>query len=139
MTNAILTGLKSSGHRLTVARRAIAEILEVKGSPMSAADIHAELKRKKLTTNIVTVYRELQFLTDKNMVHAIAFKDGVQRFEPKSDTHKHHLICTGCNAIQHVEMDHDLDHVESKIRQQKSFDVHSHSLEFYGLCSSCKH
>jgi Fur family ferric uptake transcriptional regulator len=138
MPNAILTGLQSRGHRMTVARRAIADILESKGSPMSAADIHAELKRKKLTTNIVTVYRELQFLTDINMVHAIAFKDGVQRFEPKTDAHKHHLICTGCNAIQDVEMDNDLDHMETKIRQQKAFDVHSHSLEFYGLCSSCK-
>jgi Fur family ferric uptake transcriptional regulator len=133
----ILTALKKNGHRITTARKSIIEAMLTMQKPCSALEMHAVLSEKGLTTNKVTVYRELGFLEREGVVHDVTFNDGVKRYELASEAHRHHLICTECKAIQDVEMDHDLDGIERKIRKEKSFTVRSHSLEFYGLCARC--
>lgn len=134
---AILSALKQAGHRLTTARKALVRALLAAKTPLGATEMHAVLHKKGLATNKVTVYRELAFLEEQGVAHAVTFKDGTRRYEIAPDDHRHHLICTSCASVQDVAMDHDLDQVEQKIRTEKSFTVQSHSLEFYGLCGKC--
>ncbi len=133
----ILTALKKNGHRITTARKAVVQALTAVQAPLGATELHAMLQKKGLETNKVTVYRELAFLEEKGIASAVTFKDGTKRYEIADADHHHHLICTSCKSVQDVEMAHDLDHVEKKIRKEKSFTVQSHSLEFYGLCGEC--
>lgn len=133
----IIGSLKAKGHRITKARIAIADLLMKHDAPVSAAEVHMLLKKQGLTTNTVTVYRELAFLESEGHLHGVKFNDGTKRYCLASTGHHHHLVCTGCDAVQDIEMDHDLDAIEKQICKEKAFRVQSHALEFYGLCAKC--
>ncbi len=134
----IIAHLKKAGHRITVARKEILTLLLSSDMPLSALEVYAKLQRKHLTTTKGTVYRELAFLSEQGILDEVQFTDGILRYEYGADGHRHHLICTGCKRIQNVEMAHDMDAVERRIKKQKRFTVTSHSLEFYGRCATCK-
>jgi Fe2+ or Zn2+ uptake regulation protein len=133
----VVAHLRTKGFRITRGRIALLRFALASKGPFSAPEIHKRFTKKGLQSNLVTIYRELQFLSDQGIVNELVFIDGVKRYELRAATHRHHLICTSCSAVQHVEMNHDLDAVEKKIAREKSFRVQRHALEFYGLCAKC--
>ncbi len=136
--SAIFERLKLAGHRLTVGRRAVVRELTACGEPVTALDLHARLVKKGVEANKTTVYRELAFLTEVGVLRELQLGERVRRYELLSDRHTHHLVCTGCRKIEEVELANDLDSLEQRVRSQTTFEVKSHSLEFYGLCGRCK-
>jgi Fur family transcriptional regulator, ferric uptake regulator len=133
----ILERLKADGHRLTAARRAIVELFQEGCNPQSAQDIQMALAKKRLSPNITTVYRELQFLADQGVLRTVQFEDGVQRYEAAHAHHHHHLVCVNCKTVQEVHAEHDLETMERDIGKTKGFTVLRHTLEFYGICRKC--
>lgn len=138
-TEQILSSLKEAGHRMTNARKAVVAAFGEGCNPLSAQDVHATLQKKGLTTNVTTVYRELQFLADQDVVHTVQFEDGIQRYELSHDGHHHHhLVCVACKDVKEVSVDHEaLSGVERAIGKKTGFSVLRHSLEFYGKCADC--
>lgn len=134
----IIGGLKASGERMTVARREIIRAFTGSSSPLSAIAILEYLKKKNISANKTTVYRELKFLAKKSIVRAIQFDERNRRYELAPEEHRHHLICTTCKRIDDVVLNHDLDDVEQRVRDQKKFKVERHALEFYGVCEMCQ-
>lgn len=135
--SSIIDALKKKGHRITIARKAVIALVTNSKNPLSALEVHALLRKEQMDVSNVTVYRELAFLEDEGFLHGVSLKDGVKRYCRSSEGHHHHLVCTGCNTVEDVHMEPDLQVIEKKIRQEKSFNVQSHSLEFYGLCPKC--
>lgn len=134
----IIESLRSSGERMTVARREIIRAFTRSSSPLTARAILDQLRQKEILANKTTVYRELKFLAKKNILRAIQFDERNRRYELAPDEHRHHLICTNCKRIDDVVLNHDLDEVESRVRAQKKFKVERHALEFYGVCEMCQ-
>ncbi len=135
-TESALALLREKGFRLTRGRRAIVELLSKDGPPLSVADALERLRKNGTRINRVTVYRELAFLEEMGIAESVQFEDGMRRYV-RTGEHRHHLICTSCNAVETVELPHDLDTMEKRIRQQTSFRVDRHELEFYGRCGKC--
>lgn len=133
----IIDRLREKGFRITNARKGIIRSLSQQHCALSAQDVHQLLKEQGISANLSTIYRELQFLSEQNIAQEIALKDGIQRFELIDQSHHHHLICTHCDAVEPIEMEHDLDQLEVTIHQKRGFKVNNHSLEFYGACASC--
>lgn len=133
----IVEHLREKGHRMTTGRRWIIRIFLQNHKHLTAQDVHAMLSKDSIESNLSTVYRELQFLTEEGILSSVQFADGVQRYELNEDRHHHHLICTNCHAIQEVDMENDLNVIEKKIQQQQKFQVAHHILDFYGLCGKC--
>ncbi len=124
---------------MTTARRAIVEAFGHDCNPLSAQEVHAMLRGQKVAANVTTVYRELQFLADQEILRAVQFEDGVQRFEfAEAGHHHHHLICLKCSEVEDVHVEDDLEDMERAISKQKQFTVLRHSLEFYGHCKRCR-
>lgn len=102
---------------------------------------HSPISAKELLTvypvNKTTVYRELEFLKSKNIIHEVVFADGVKRYEFSNQTHHHHLVCVKCDSVADVEIDENLQDQEKQILKSNRFKVINHSLEFFGLCQSC--
>lgn len=135
----VLETLKKDGFRLTPARMAIVEATLDAGSPVSAEQVAAALKRAKVPANITTVYRELEFLRERGVLAPVTFADGVQRYESAGLGHHHHLVCVGCDAIQDIALPHDELHAaEHQIEKTHGFSVLQHALEFYGRCAKCR-
>ncbi len=134
----IIDGLKASGQRMTLARREIIRAFTQSSSPLSAVAILDILKKKEISLNKTTVYRELAFLATQKIVRVIQFDERNRRYELSPREHRHHLICTNCKRIDDVVLNHDLDEVEARVQTQKRFKVERHALEFYGVCEMCQ-
>ncbi len=134
----ILDALRTSGERMTVARRAVVRLFASATSPLTAIDILTALKKSHTAINKTTIYRELKFLESKHIIRALQFDERNRRYELIPNDHRHHLICTSCKKIDDVVLDHDLDEVEQKVATSKGFTVKRHALEFYGVCGDCR-
>ncbi len=133
----ILETLRSTGHRITLSRRAIIRAVLKSSTPLSAAGVLEKIRKDKTEVDKTTVYRELQMLADADLIRSMTFDDGIRRYQAHADSHTHHIVCTKCNKVDDVTMEHDMDAVEKSILKKKDFTVTSHSLEFYGLCAKC--
>lgn len=134
----ILATLRTGGHRITTARKAVVTLFAKHHTPLSAADVLTLLNKASVKPNTTTVYRELQFLVEEDILSTIHFQDGVVRYELASLPHHHHLVCMSCSTVTDVHMESDLHAVEKKIAKSTGFSVAHHALEFYGTCKRCR-
>ncbi len=65
-SDSIIFDLKSKGHRITRARKAIIDIFINSSGPIKATDIKLSLDKIKLKADKTTVYRELEFAKKTN-------------------------------------------------------------------------
>ncbi len=91
---------------------------------------------QKIGVNKTTVYRQIEKLLADNIIIEVEFGDGKKRYELKSIDHHHHLVCKKCNSLEDIILDESL--LLSEVSKKSSFQVESHSLEFFGYCSKCK-
>jgi Fe2+ or Zn2+ uptake regulation protein len=128
--------LKVAGYRLTAPRRAVAQVLEREGLHLSPNEILTQGKRIYPKLSRATVYRTLHLLTELGVIRPIYLHDASQRYVTTQGGH-HHLVCTDCGAAFEFEQC-DADQLVSTLSERFSFEVHSHLLEFYGVCKTCK-
>jgi Fe2+ or Zn2+ uptake regulation protein len=129
--------LRSRGFRITTARKAILDILTKERKPLSASDICEALLKRKIKSDRVTVYRELEFLEKQDVIQVVQLQDRNRRYELASLEHHHHLICEKCEGVQDVHVDENIAAQERAIAKKAKFKVLRHSLEFFGLCQGC--
>lgn len=134
----ILAVLKASGSKMTRVRVAAVEVFANTAAPMTAQELGTALSKRGVDVNKTTLYREIAFLAGKGFVEEIAFGDRVARYELKDAGHHHHVVCVRCERVVDVDLDRDLDSQEKAIAKKTKFTILRHSLEFFGLCSSCK-
>lgn len=133
----IILDLKQQGHKITEVRMELVKILLASDTPLTIIDLINKLKDKNLSPNKTTVYREIEFLKDLEVLEEVDFGEGKKRYEI-SDSHHHHVICVNCKTIKDVSMDKDADLMGKKIMEKMGFKPIGHSLEFFGLCQNCQ-
>ncbi len=138
---------KGCGHRITVGREAILEVLTNTKGHLSAEEIYLKVHEKYPSIGLATVYRTLDLLANMCMLLKFDFGDGRARYEIIDDTdkksHHHHLVCTKCKRIidytdfidEEVEL---LKKIEKALSEKYKFDIKNHVLQFCGVCSDCK-
>ncbi len=132
----ILQRIRNDGFRLTKVRTAMVKILFDENRPLTSSDIQAQLSTLHVKADRTTVYRELLFLLEHDVVKTVRFADHKIHYEICTD-HHHHLVCTKCNKVIEIVLGEHLEEQEKEIYKREHFKVISHSLEFYGLCGSC--
>jgi Fur family ferric uptake transcriptional regulator len=91
---------------------------------------------------LATVYRNIQLLSEMNLIDKLNLGDGYVRYEigdpdQGKHHHHHHMICVSCGKVLAFQEDL-LDNLERKIEQTTGFIVSDHEVKFYGLCSDCQ-
>lgn len=81
--------------RLTKKRQQILDVLKSSKDALSAKEVHTRLSE----TDLVTVYRALDFLVKARLVTALHF-DTETKYEFQKTPH-HHAICKNCSKIIH--------------------------------------
>ncbi|MFA6189932.1 MAG: transcriptional repressor [Candidatus Staskawiczbacteria bacterium] len=132
----ILLRLKKEGFRSTTIRKSILDLFYKFKKPLSSQDIQKYLKQKNIKANKTTVYRELDFLKNQNIIEEFQLDDKIKRYEILS-SHHHHTVCIKCREIKCIEFSKDLESQEKEIEKNNKFKIINHSLEFYGLCHAC--
>lgn len=122
--------------RLTRNQRRILEQLGGCARPLSAQDLHAELRQHHYRIGLATIYRALEALKLKGLVQSRMAASGESLY---SSTHheRHYLTCLQCGMS--IPLDScPVKALEEELRQSLAFKIYYHSLEFFGLCSSCQ-
>ena len=82
-----------------------------------------------------TVYRTMDILVELKLVRPLYLNGPTQRFVSALGGH-HHLVCTHCGqTIEFTEC--VTGALARRLADQYNFQIHSHLLEFHGLCDTC--
>jgi Fur family transcriptional regulator, ferric uptake regulator len=84
-----------------------------------------------------TVYRTLRLLKEMGLADERHFGDGKALYEPISDHHHDHLICTRCMKIVEFENE-DIEALQDGVAKKHGFVISGHKMEIYGLCLDCQ-
>ena len=134
--------LNKGGYKITNQRKVIYDVLMKNiGEHLSPEEIFELVREVDSDIGIATVYRTTKLFEEVKILSKVLFNDGCARYEivlSEDDEHRHHhLLCSKCGKIVEVKIDH-LNELEELIEKEYDFEIHNHSLKFYGLCSDCK-
>lgn len=131
-------GLRKAGLKSTVPRLKILAVLEHSDvRHMSAEDLYRRLLDANEDIGLATVYRVLTQFEQAGLVVRHNFDAGRAVYELNDESPHEHLICTECNAVIEFEDQELVEHLRDVTRQE-NFDLQSHSLYLYGVCSACQ-
>lgn len=133
----VLINLQRKGFKLTKVRSRLIELFIQSAQPLSVPEVLETLHSEGLFVNKTTIYREVEFLIQQNLLRTVDLRERGKRFEYEDNSHHHHLICINCKKMEDFESENDLQEVEIRIKKKHNFTVLQHSLEFYGLCTKC--
>lgn len=122
-----LESLQQAGYKTTNTRKRICKQIEKLDGIFCAKKIIEKLKMDK-----VSVYRNLELLSQLNLIRPAINIKGEQFYEKNDDSnHHHHIVCTECLKTSCIDCS------EPKIKQIKKFNNINHLLIFTGICNSC--
>ena len=128
--------MKNDDIRLTNQRVEILNFLEGNLDHPTVEEVFEGVKKKLTRISKATVYKNLEFLSEKGMIQKVNIK-GVSRFEPNLLPH-HHIICMECGKIVDFESKELTDYSLKVIKKPKEFEIDGASTNFYGICRKCK-
>jgi Fe2+ or Zn2+ uptake regulation protein len=131
--------LRTDDQRYTDKRRALVEVLQRSGRPLSMPSILEQSPGMAQSS----VYRNLSVLEHAAVVRRIVTTDDHASFELSEDlsSHHHHLICTNCGAIEDFVVPEDVEEQLSRAlagaAERHQFTVSGHTLDLFGTCRDC--
>jgi Fur family ferric uptake transcriptional regulator len=126
-------GLKHTEQRDTILRT----FLEI-SDHLSTDELHRLVRKKDGRIGFTTVYRTLKLLAECGLASAVAFQDGVARYEPQFNRRSHHhMVCTDCgSSIEFFSP--EIERLEREIGKKHHFTTTRHNFQIYGVCGDCK-
>lgn len=133
-----LDKLSKEKKRITESRKAILEVFDSVDIALTANDILSRLTGRKLGTDLVTVYRNLDTLLELDLIHSTD-KGFVKCSDFHCSNHEHchhHFFCTKCEKYEelHLQDQPFISEIETKFPKLK---ITEHKFEFSGVCSNC--
>lgn len=122
--------------RMTRQRRAILEALRGTTSHPTADWIYERVRKVIPDISLGTVYRNLKLLRDQGEILELNYGSTFSRFDGNPRNH-YHFQCEKCGRVLDVEVPVN-SKLESAVAAAMGVEVHSHRMEFYGLCPDCK-
>ena len=123
--------------RATRQRAAVAEALARAERFQSAQQLHDVLRQGGTSVGLTTVYRHLQALAESGSVDVLRSDDGEARYRAcATEEHHHHLVCRRCGRSVEVAGP-AVERWAAAVADEHGFTDVTHTLEVFGLCSSC--
>ncbi len=128
-SNTILETLRGRGYRITKARTEVVKQLIASPTPLSIQGLF-----KKVTVDEVSVYRTIELLLAEGLLEEVPTKGTVPTYA-LFHGHHHHVVCTSCQKVAHVECGNAKIVVPKDVPGFSKLDTHE--LTFYGVCNAC--
>lgn len=135
----VASHLRRVEQRYTTKRRALVELLEAGGRPLSIPEILEASDGLAQSS----VYRNLAVLEEADVVHRIVTSDDFARYELAEGLteHHHHLICSSCGSVADFTAPPQLERNVAKAMEEVAANVgfrpENHRLDLIGLCRAC--
>lgn len=103
---------------------------------LTAEEIYTMLKHKNPNISRGTVYRNLNFLTQKNLINQISVPGMPEKYDYIYEKHSH-IICKTCGNIFNLQMELS-DEMKNAIKNLSEIEDFSNEFIVYGICKKCK-
>jgi Fur family ferric uptake transcriptional regulator len=130
--------LRRSGARTGGARDEVIAYLERQECCLSAQELFDGLRTGGRKVAIASVYRILEQLSERGLVHRVDLGGGVTRFEPAlpDGEHHHHLVCDECGRVETFD-EPALEQALEKVADSRGYDLAEHEVVLHGACAAC--
>lgn len=135
MTSDPAADLRAAGLRVTRGRLEVLQLLET--APHSDAEsIHTALRAVDPHLSVQSVHNVLGALATAGLVRRIEPAKSAARYERRIGDNHHHVVCTGCGAIEDVDC--VVGHAPCLTPSSSSeFRIDTAEVTFWGLCAAC--
>ncbi|NJO40574.1 MAG: transcriptional repressor [Cyanobacteria bacterium RU_5_0] len=120
----------------TRSQERILNLLKSLNRAISAQDIYVELRSRNQSMGLATVYRSLEALKLEGVVQVRTLANGESLYSTVQED-RHHLTCLQCGASIPIN-ECPVHELETQLHQSYQFKIFYHTLEFFGLCTSCQ-
>ena len=133
--------LRARSGRMTKARRALLEVIGESPRPLVPKELQAELQRRGVRVDRVSVYRNLTALLELGLVHRALGSSAVRPcgdhdLDRAARCH-HAIVCSECGAASEFHSE-PVERALREVRRATGFLVQGHLLELRGLCPKCR-
>lgn len=136
--NQIYTTIKEKGFKLTPARKIMIEIFVYADYKLlNASQIYDLIRRKNGKINFSTVYRNLELLTENEIIEKVTYNEEVNYKLSYQGAHHHLMICTLCHKTKPLPFC-PFGELETYIKNDTDFLPTNHHVEIYGYCKKCR-
>jgi Fur family transcriptional regulator, ferric uptake regulator len=107
---------------------------------LSAQELHARLRASGQGVGLSTVYRTVQALAATDEVDVIVRPEGEALYRACASSapeHHHHLVCRVCGRAVEVVSD-PVERWAQQVGSEHGFSEVTHTLEAFGVCTSCR-
>ena len=122
--------------RQTRQKKLILEAIEKAEAPQTAEQVLSNAREALPSMALTTVYRNLEQLTDQQIISRLIYPDGITRYRMADEIHHHQLVCIRCNDQVDISQC-PLDCLAKQIEDDTGYSITSHTLTLYGLCPKC--
>ncbi len=136
-TKSWLAQLQDNGYRLTVARRAVVEIIAASQRALTPVEVYDAARDQYPALGLVTVYRTLEKLEELGLIQRVHQPKGCQAFITAGKGHQHLLLCNKCGRTILFDGD-DIDQFIKSVAKKTGYRITEHWLQLFGLCEDCK-
>jgi len=130
----------AEGERMTAPRRRVLELLLAAGEPVKAYDLIARYGADGQAAKPPTVYRALEFLERRGVVHRIASISAYVACASAADDARAHaaafLICDCCGATEEVAVAGGEAFAEAAA--SAGYAIERTTIEGHGRCPACR-
>ena len=128
--------VREAGGRLTGPRRAVLEALLAAEGIVSAETIADGLGGRLPPVEVVSVYRNLDWLEQVGIVRHVHVGHGAGLYHLAGRGGDAYLVCERCAAVTGIDAAR-LEQVRAEIRRVAGFDAHFDHFPIHGLCPAC--
>jgi len=138
-SNFIYNIMKNNDFFLTPLRKDILTVILDNKGGMKAYEIISAISSIRGETKPITVYRVLNFLVKKRVLHKIVSKNIFILCSNVADVHKDNsvfLVCKNCNSTNEIHDTHFLRNLNT-FYSRYNFALGQDTVELGGYCSKC--
>ena len=121
--------------RMTNQREMILRELKKSKGHLTADELYERVKKFMPRISLATVYRNLEILSDVNMIRKLEISGRQKRFDSELEDHDH-IYCVECHRIENLDIGENT--VEVPVEEAHGYTITGRRLEVTGICPKCQ-
>ena len=121
--------------RMTNQREMILRELKKSKKHLTADELYERVKKYMPRISLATVYRNLEILSDVNMIRKLEISGRQKRFDSELEDHDH-IYCVECHRIENLDVGDK--QVSLPMEETHGYTITGRRLEVTGICPKCQ-